>query len=176
MLLHMTKKTRRKSRFFILMGPNGCGSPFFVVHKAKQYCYSNYKLRGEAMYRIGVLLPFLFCTILAAPAFAEESQPPAAIVEKMAFKLTRGVTNVATCIAEIPKQTMNSVRDRGTIGYVIGPLKGIGMTLYRGIVGGVETIFFMVPQPGYYDPMVDPEYVWHGWGDPKPEKPAAKVE
>lgn len=128
------------------------------------------------MHRIAYVLPFLLCLILITPASAQESQPPAAIVEKMAFKLTRGLTNVATCIAEIPKQTTNSIRDRGNVGYVIGPLKGFGMTLYRGLIGGMEAIFFMVPQPGYYDPMVDPEYVWQGWGDPDPEKPAAKVE
>jgi putative exosortase-associated protein (TIGR04073 family) len=122
------------------------------------------------------LLLLLFCLALPAPALAQESQPPAAIVEKMAFKLARGVTNVATCVAEIPKQTVNTVRDRGSVGYVIGPLKGIGMTIYRGLVGGVEAIFFLVPQPGYYDPMMDPEYVWHGWGDANIEKPSTKTE
>jgi hypothetical protein len=40
------------------------------------------------------------------------------------------------------------------------------MTVYRAIMGTAETIGFMVPQPGYYDPMVDPEFVWHDW-EPK---------
>ena len=125
---------------------------------------------------IAAVLPFIFLLLVAVPAFAQESQPPAAIMEKMAFKLGRGVTNVATCLVELPKQTRLMVRDRGTIGYFIGPVKGLGMTIYRGLMGGVETIFFMVPQPGYYDPMVDPEYVWDGWEEKRAEPPVAKVE
>lgn len=118
----------------------------------------------------------LLCCIVSSPVHAEDAQPPAAIMEKMSFKLVRGVTNVFTCLAEIPKQTVITVRDRGTVGYVIGPLKGVGMTLYRGIVGGVEALFFLVPQPGYYDPMVEPEYVWQGWGESSSEKPETKTE
>lgn len=124
---------------------------------------------------LSALLLVIFFSF-ASPVSAEESQPPAAIIEKMAFKFARGVTNIVTCIAEIPKQTINTVNDRGGVGYVIGPLKGIGMTIYRGLVGGVETVFFLVPQPGYYDPMVDPEYVWHGWGGANSDKTAAKAE
>lgn len=122
------------------------------------------------------ILPLLFCLVCTVPAVAQETQPPEAVVEKMAFKLGRGVTNVVTSIAELPKQTYITVRDRGTVGYVIGPLKGIGMTLYRGVVGSVEAIFFMVPQPGYYDPMVEPEYVWQGWEDKHSEQKTSKTE
>jgi putative exosortase-associated protein (TIGR04073 family) len=104
----------------------------------------------------------LFLT-LGTPCFAQEPPRPETIVEKMAFKLTRGVTNVATSIVELPKQSYLTVRDQGKVGYVIGPLKGIGMTIYRAFIGSVEAVFFMVPQPGYYDPMIDPVYVWNGW-------------
>jgi putative exosortase-associated protein (TIGR04073 family) len=115
------------------------------------------------MRNIAVALPLLAIIFLAPAVYAQDSQPPAAIVEKMAYKLARGLTNVVTCIAELPKQTIITTREQGKVGYVIGPLKGIMMTLYRGVVGGVEAAFFMVPQPGYYDPMIDPEYVWNGW-------------
>ena len=40
------------------------------------------------------------------------------------------------------------------------------MTLYRAFTGIIETVFFLVPQPGYYDPMIDPEFVWNGWEEP----------
>ena len=113
---------------------------------------------------IAAILPCLLLSLLStAPSFALEAQQPEATVEKMAFKLVRGVTNVTTSIAEIPKQSYLTIRDRGNIGYVVGPIKGVGMTLYRALIGTVETVFFMVPQPGYYDPMIDPEYVWNGW-------------
>jgi putative exosortase-associated protein (TIGR04073 family) len=99
----------------------------------------------------------------AVPAAAQEEQKPEAIVEKMTFKLVRGITNMATSVAELPKQSYLTVRDRGAIGYAVGPIKGFGMTLYRGFVGMVDTVFFLVPQPGYYDPLIDPVYVWQGW-------------
>jgi len=113
----------------------------------------------------------LLCGILGAPpaAMAQAEKKPERVVEKMAVKLVRGVTNVGTAIVELPKQTCLTVREMGGVGYVVGPLKGIGMTLYRGLMGAVETVAFMVPQPGYFDPMVDPEYVWQGWDAPRRE-------
>ena len=88
------------------------------------------------------------------------------IAEKMAVKFTRGIANTLTSIVEIPKQTVLTARDMGPAGYLIGPIKGVGMTIYRGFIGVVETVFFVVPQPGYYDPLIDPPYVWQGW-EPK---------
>ncbi len=116
------------------------------------------------------LLPslLLLAIILSLPLTAHADQPPDMIAEKMAVKFTRGVTNTLTCIAELPKQSILTVREMGGPGYVIGPLKGIGMTLYRGFIGMTEAIFFLVPQPGYYDPMIEPAYVWQGW-EPKRE-------
>ena len=112
-----------------------------------------------------ILFSFLLLLCLVAPCFAQDSAKPESIVGKMSFKLTRGVTNVATSVGEIPKQTYLTIRDQGAIGYVIGPLKGVGMTVYRTLLGTLETVLFMVPQPGYYDPMEDPEFVWNGWDD-----------
>lgn len=109
------------------------------------------------------ILSLLLLACLVTPSLALEEPKPESIVGKMSNKLVRGITNVATSPVEIPKQTINSIRDQGALGAVIGPVKGIGMTLYRAFIGSVETVFFMVPQPGYYDPMVDPDYVWNGW-------------
>ena len=103
----------------------------------------------------------------SSPLFAQDEPKPEFVVEKMAFKLVRGVTNCATAIVELPKQSYLSVRDRGTVGYVIGPLKGVGMTLYRAFIGATEAVFFPVPQPGYYDSMIEPDFVWKGWEPPK---------
>lgn len=108
----------------------------------------------------------LAVSLLAAaanPAFATDVPKPEAIAEKMSFKLVRGVTNFATAIVEIPKQTILTAENHGDIGYVVGPIKGVGMTLYRAFIGITEAVFFMVPQPGYYDPMIDPEFVWQDW-------------
>ena len=116
------------------------------------------------------LLIVVGCNI---PAFAQEAQRPEVVVEKMSYKLARGFTNAATCIVEFPKQIYLTSRDRGAVGFAIGPLKGIGMTLYRAFAGVAETALFLVPQPGYYDPMINPDFVWKGWEDiwPDPSGP-----
>jgi putative exosortase-associated protein (TIGR04073 family) len=113
-------------------------------------------------------IPLLLVAVLLLMPLAAHAEPqPETILEKMAIKLTRGVTNILTGPVELPKQVILTGRDMGPLGYfVIGPLKGVGMTLYRGTIGAVETIFFTVPQPGYYDPTIDPAYVWEGW-EPK---------
>jgi putative exosortase-associated protein (TIGR04073 family) len=110
------------------------------------------------------LLTVLLVMMVAASSFAIDGQPPEAIAERMATKLVRGVANVATSLVEVPKQSYLTIRDRGAAGYVVGPLKGVGMAFYRLFVGVAETVFFAVPQPGYYDPMISPEFVWQGWG------------
>jgi putative exosortase-associated protein (TIGR04073 family) len=109
-----------------------------------------------------VLFSFLLLSCIAAPCFAQET-PSENIVGRMTVKFTRGVTNVATSVVEIPKQSYLTIRDQGMVGYVTGPLKGLGMTVYRAFIGAAETVFFLVPQPGYYDPMINPEFVWNGW-------------
>ena len=114
-----------------------------------------------------LLSAVFFAFLLVAPLAAFADQQPDMIVGKMAVKFTRGVTNTFTCIAELPKQSILTVREMGAPGYVVGPLKGIGMTLYRGFIGLTETVFFLVPQPGYYDPMLNPIYVWQGWESKK---------
>ena len=128
------------------------------------------------MKKLFIAFAISILTVLTVPAFATDIPKPESIAEKMSFKLVRGVTNVVTAIAEIPKQTMLTAQNHGTIGYVVGPIKGVGMTLYRAFIGLTETIFFLVPQPGYYDPMIDPEFVWHGWESPKTELAAQSGE
>lgn len=117
----------------------------------------------------------LFAFVLTVPGAVLAEQQPEVIAEKMAIKLTRGLANAFTSIVELPKQTILTVRDMGPVGYVVGPLKGVGMTLYRGFIGMAETVFFLVPQPGYYDPMIDPAYVWEGW-EPKRDTTQAVSE
>lgn len=125
-------------------------------------------------YLIAVLSLFL---ILGgtAPSFAQDEKKPEHVIERMSMKLVRGVTNVATSVVELPKQTYLSVRDMGAVGYVVGPIKGIGMTVYRAFMGGAETALFLVPQPGYYDPMINPDYVWNGWEEYRPAPDLSKA-
>lgn len=122
----------------------------------------------------------LFNFLVSIPAFAAEMPKPESIAEKMSFKLVRGATNFFTAIVELPKQTILTGRNHGAVGYVVGPIKGVGMTLYRGLIGVTEAVFFLVPQPGYYDPMMEPEFVWQGWDEQRavlpPQEEAAKSQ
>ena len=74
-------------------------------------------------------------------------------------------------VARVPTGRLNGAnhvaRARDGHNDVIGPLKGVGMTLYRAFIGATEAVFFPVPQPGYYDPMIDPDFVWKGWEPPQ---------
>ena len=127
------------------------------------------------MKKVLLISAVLFAFVIMGPGLATADQQPEMIVEKMAIKLTRGVTNMVTSIVELPKQTILTGRDMGPVGYIVGPIKGVGMTIYRGVIGAVETVFCMVPQPGYYDPMIDPEFVWQGW-EPKRDTTQAVAE
>jgi len=124
------------------------------------------------MKKIAFVPLLLLAALLIMPLTATAEQLPETIAEKMSIKLGRGVTNFVTAPAEIPKQIVVTGREMGTVGYVaIGPLKGIGMTLYRGFIGMVETVFFAVPQPGYYDSTIEPPYVWQGWEQKRDTSP-----
>ena len=127
------------------------------------------------MKKVLLLSAFLSAFVVMGPGPATADQLPEMIAEKMAIKFTRGITNTVTSIVELPKQTILTSRDMGPVGFIIGPIKGIGMTFYRGVIGIVETVFCMVPQPGYYDPMIDPAYVWQGW-EPKRDTSKAVTE
>ena len=117
---------------------------------------------------VAAAVPLFLLLCFTAPAFAVE-QKPEIIVDRMVVKLVRGITNVATCVLELPKQTYRSIRDRGATGVIIGPAKGTVMVFYRAFIGTAETVFFLVPAPGYYDPMIDPEFVWNEWGTSRVE-------
>lgn len=111
-----------------------------------------------------VLCAVALALLVTTQASAANEQQPENIAAKMAIKFGRGVTNIVTSPIEIPKQTVLMGREMGGVGYVVGPFSGLLMTGYRFIAGATEAIFFMVPAPGYYDSLTDPEYVWVGWG------------
>ena len=115
------------------------------------------------MKKIFLLSALLVVSAVAMPGRALADQQPEMIMEKMAIKFTRGITNLVTSVAELPKQTVLTSREMGGVGVFVGPVKGVGMTLYRGVIGIAEADFCMVPKPGFYVPMMDPAYVWEGW-------------
>ena len=90
-----------------------------------------------------------------------DTASPQDIVDAMATKGVRGVANILTGWVEIPKQIyITNEKDGWERAIVIGPLKGIGMTLVRTVSGAGELLTFFVAYPGFFDPWFEPRYVW----------------
>lgn len=90
-----------------------------------------------------------------------ETSSPQDVVDAMASKGVRGAANLLTGWVELPKQVyLTGTRDGWLRGSIIGPLKGIGMTVVRTASGAGELIMFFIPYPGFYDPWIEPRYVW----------------
>jgi putative exosortase-associated protein (TIGR04073 family) len=83
------------------------------------------------------------------------------VVNEMGNKAARGLANTATGWMEFPKQIYVTAQEGGAAKAIfIGPLKGIGMTVARTLAGVGELVTFFVPYPGFYDPWIEPKYVW----------------
>lgn len=122
-------------------------------------------MQGRKIFSYMMLAAFLavFC---GAESFADdlrqvEESSPQTVTGGMANKFARGMANTATGWLELPKQIYVTCREEGTVqGILIGPLKGIGMTLARTLAGVGEIATFFAPTPGFYDPFMEPDYVW----------------
>ncbi|HKZ16080.1 MAG TPA: exosortase system-associated protein, TIGR04073 family [Geobacteraceae bacterium] len=110
-----------------------------------------------------------FFTMATGPgltAFADEYQTveessAQEVVNAMGTKAGRGLANTATGWLEFPKQIYVTAKEGGAAKAIfIGPFKGIGMTIARTLAGVGELATFFVPYPGFYDPYIEPSYVW----------------
>jgi len=117
------------------------------------------------------LLISLAATLLLSGTFAVngdaanfqsiDNSSPQDIVEGMAVKGVRGAANLTLGWVELPKQIYLTGQNGGWLrGAVIGPLKGIGMTVVRTVSGAGELLTFYLAYPGFYDPWLEPRYVW----------------
>ena len=121
------------------------------------------------MQKVISILVCLFLLSLAAIPSAQaatrnktvSSSDPQEVLEGMSHKFVRGIASTTTGIGELPKQIyLTTVSEGGFAGATIGPLKGIGMFLVRTVTGVIEITTFFFPLPGFYDPIIYPEYVW----------------
>lgn len=115
---------------------------------------------------LAVAAGVLFLLATSIPAMADgyrniETASAQDIVDAMAAKGVRGAANLVTGWAEIPKQIYVTGEEGGVLrGAVIGPFKGIGMAIVRTVSGAGELATFFVAYPGYYDPWIEPRFVW----------------
>jgi putative exosortase-associated protein (TIGR04073 family) len=121
--------------------------------------------------RLKRLFLTLSATLLLSGAFAAngnadnfravDNSSPQAVVDGMASKGVRGAANLVSGWVEFPKQIYVTAQEGGWLrGAVIGPFKGIGMTVVRTVSGAGELLTFYLAYPGFYDPWIEPRYVW----------------
>ena len=90
-----------------------------------------------------------------------DSASPQQIVDAMATKGVRGAVNLVIGWVEFPKQIYVTTEESDWVrGIVIGPFKGIGMTVVRTVSGAGELLTFFLAYPGFYDPWIEPRFVW----------------
>lgn len=120
--------------------------------------------RSNLMLAVAAGVLFLLTTSMPASAGGYRNIETASaqdIVDAMAAKGVRGAANLVTGWAEIPKQIYVTGDEGGWLrGAVIGPFKGIGMAIVRTVSGAGELATFFVAYPGYYDPWIEPRFVW----------------
>ena len=103
----------------------------------------------------------LECVAVADDLQPIEKRSPQEVVDGMANKAVRGLANVTTGWLEFPMQIYTTYKEDGTTkGILVGPIKGVGMTLVRTLAGVGEVATFFIPYPGFYDPYFDPSFVW----------------
>ena len=82
-------------------------------------------------------------------------------IDRVTFKLMRGVVNMATGCAEIPRQLIiSALHDNFLLILPIGLSRGIAMTVVRTIVGVTDTVLFFYSIDGTYGANLNPSYVW----------------
>ncbi len=114
-----------------------------------------------------VMFAGVFLVLMGTRVFADDEIRPIEdrssqdIVSGMGGKAGRGIANLATGWLELPKQIYVTSKEGGAAkGIFLGPLKGIGMTVVRTLAGAGELATFFIPYPGFYDPFIEPKYVW----------------
>lgn len=102
------------------------------------------------------------CTSAVADSYSNVDTASAQyIVDSMAAKGVRGAANLVTGWFEIPKQIYLTNEESGWMrATAIGPFKGIGMAVVRTVSGAGELLTFFVAYPGFFDPWIEPRFVW----------------
>lgn len=117
----------------------------------------------------GLLILLALARAEMAVAQAHERSYP----EQIGTKFLRGVTNLVTGVAELPKQVYLVGRAEGWVkGAFRGPIEGLGMVIARTIAGAYEVLTFPLPVPPGYQPLLLPEYVWEPEPPPQLTIPA----
>lgn len=69
----------------------------------------------------------------------------------------RGVTNIATCVLEVPRSMMYR---KPLWGFVGGAVEGVGFTVFRAFSGVTDVLFWGHAESGCFNDTTFKEYVW----------------
>ena len=118
---------------------------------------------GSRTKQIAGLLVIVLLLSSTLPAYAqyeiERTEFPA---KKQLMKLGRGLANVLSGWAEIPKEVYERSKDSETLGAIVftAPVVGVGKAVGRTAVGFFELVTFFLPIPEDYGPLIEPEFVY----------------
>ena len=112
-------------------------------------------LNFESMKRIILIL--LLCAFLPSALYAAEIEEAGTALRK----LQRGFVNIALSPFEIASELHKAnQKDTAIPSWMIGSVKGIGMTTGRALTGVYELVTFPFPIPSGYQPIIHPEFPW----------------
>ena len=119
-------------------------------------------LKFASLSLVGLLFVLLVCTSTRADDYRTVDEASAQeVVAGMSTKASRGLINVATGWLELPRQIHATYKEHGAVqGCLVGPFKGLGMMVVRTFSGALEFTTFYLAFPGFYDPYLEPRYVW----------------
>jgi putative exosortase-associated protein (TIGR04073 family) len=82
-------------------------------------------------------------------------------VEGSTGKFTRGLSNLADSLVEVPGTMMRKSKSEGAaVGMTFGVFEGAYNTVKRALAGVWEVVTFPIPLPENYDPILpDPEFL-----------------
>jgi len=129
------------------------------------------RLRSTRRNRWSGLLALSLTLLVAAPvavsaagtAPGDEVSSGSPRVDASLRKLGRGIANVASCPFEFLRVPYFVTLKEGYVaGSTVGLLKGVWMTLVRGVTGVYEVVTFPVEVPEGYAPLLQPEFIWKG--------------
>ena len=117
---------------------------------------------------VGIGFVLVVAATLGAPRAVHAEGIKSPRTEQALRKLGRGVTNIATCPAELLRVPYLVGRQDGFLAASsVGFLQGAWRMVLRGLVGVFEVTTFYAEVPKDYKPLVMPEFVWaHGnWAE-----------
>lgn len=102
----------------------------------------------------------LFAGVTNAQASSPFADPDRITEGSMSRKFRRGVVNVVTCWAEVPRNVaIETNRTDPASGFFIGGVKGVVFGFGRFATGLYEVFTFPVPAPPEYAVIMHPEFV-----------------